>query len=207
MEMVERRDTSVTRHAGGWIVLGGGLLLVCLWSAVLPKLASIESPEELYGTSPDHSSGHSVADAAADASTTSRGSSGGFPRLSIDINEASEAELSCVSGVGPTLARRIVEHRRRSGRFASLDELEKIPGVGPQLLTQLTSAIIPLPRDSPPGSESRATPACSPPADSLQLPEQLSDVLPEQLPDELRSGETTLAKQHLKKKTNEPLHD
>ncbi|XOV74369.1 MAG: ComEA family DNA-binding protein [Phycisphaerales bacterium] len=34
--------------------------------------------------------------------------------------------------IGPALARRIVEDRAVSGRFASVDDLDRVPGIGPR---------------------------------------------------------------------------
>jgi len=50
----------------------------------------------------------------------------------IDINAATEAELSALPRIGPALARRIVEDRAVSGRFASIDDLDRVPGIGPR---------------------------------------------------------------------------
>lgn len=170
--MVERMDTNVTRHAGGWIVLGGGLLVVCLCSAASRRISSGASGKSLLPTLSDPRSGNAVAD---DYITDS---SGTFPRLHIDINEASEAELSCVAGVGPALARRIVDYRRNLGRIDSLDELEKIPGVGPHLLAQLTGAIGPMPKSWALPTEYQTHPA-APTAPVSPQPERAHRALPD----------------------------
>lgn len=128
MEMVERKDTGVTRHAGGWIVLAAGLLLVCLWSAVSSTGGPIPPADSL----------------PAIDSSAARTSGEAFPTLTIDINQASEAELSCIAGIGPTLASRIVATRRQLGSFSSLDQLEAIPGVGPRLAAKLDEVLQPL---------------------------------------------------------------
>jgi competence protein ComEA len=48
---------------------------------------------------------------------------------SVDVNDAAEAELAAVPGIGPAVAGRIVELRRREGDFASLDELLDVAGM------------------------------------------------------------------------------
>ena len=48
----------------------------------------------------------------------------------LDINTASESELTQLPGVGPTLARRIVEYRQANGPFATIDDLQNVSGVG-----------------------------------------------------------------------------
>jgi len=55
----------------------------------------------------------------------------------LDLNRASPEEISRLPGVGPSLARRIVEERDRRGRFESADSLRGILGMGPKKLAAL----------------------------------------------------------------------
>jgi len=55
----------------------------------------------------------------------------------LDLNHASADEISMLPGVGPSLARRIVEERDRRGRFESSDNLRGILGMGPKKLATL----------------------------------------------------------------------
>ena len=55
----------------------------------------------------------------------------------LDLNHASADEISRLPGVGPSLARRIVEERDRRGRFESSDSLRGILGMGPKKLAAL----------------------------------------------------------------------
>ena len=48
----------------------------------------------------------------------------------IDINHAPEGDLARLRGIGPTLARRIVEYRRQHGPFRSIEELVQVRGIG-----------------------------------------------------------------------------
>lgn len=48
----------------------------------------------------------------------------------IDVNRASEAELTALRGIGPTLARRIVEYREANGSFQTLEDLVRVREVG-----------------------------------------------------------------------------
>ncbi len=52
----------------------------------------------------------------------------------VDLNRASAEELARLPGVGPALARRIVEERERRGRFDSPEALRGILGLGPKKL-------------------------------------------------------------------------
>lgn len=56
---------------------------------------------------------------------------GAGPFRLIDLNAATEAELQLLPGVGPTRARAIADDRRRHGPFASVDDLDRVPGIGP----------------------------------------------------------------------------
>ena len=56
--------------------------------------------------------------------------------VGVDLNTASPQLLEHVSGVGPTLARRIVEHRERRGPFASRAALREVAGLGPKTFEQ-----------------------------------------------------------------------
>ena len=55
----------------------------------------------------------------------------------LDLDSAGVADLDALPGIGPVLARRIVEHRRLHGRFRHVDELLLVPGIGPRLVERL----------------------------------------------------------------------
>ena len=61
-----------------------------------------------------------------------------WPRQAININQASADELSTLPGIGPVLAGRIVDHRRREGDFRSIAELKEVDGIGLKKLEQVT---------------------------------------------------------------------
>ncbi len=63
----------------------------------------------------------------------------------LDLNAATVAELDALPGIGPVLAGRIIDHRRRHGAFRRVDELLSVPGIGPRLLERLRPAL----RDPP----------------------------------------------------------
>lgn len=50
----------------------------------------------------------------------------------VDINTASASELERLPGVGPALAKRIVEYRSAHGPFQSPDDLQQVQGIGPK---------------------------------------------------------------------------
>lgn len=59
----------------------------------------------------------------------------------IDINSADEALLDTLPGVGPSTADKIVAEREANGRFASVDDLARVPGIGPKKLEAMRDLV------------------------------------------------------------------
>lgn len=59
----------------------------------------------------------------------------------LDLNRAAAAELEDLPGVGPGLAAAIVEDRAAHGPFRAVDELDRVPGVGPKTLEKLRAYV------------------------------------------------------------------
>ena len=57
----------------------------------------------------------------------------------VDINKATESELMTVSGIGETLAKRIVAFREQNGPFRRLEDLMKVQGIGEKSFEKLRS--------------------------------------------------------------------
>ncbi len=57
----------------------------------------------------------------------------------VSLNRASLAELEALPGVGPELARRIVEHRP----YLRVEDLLRVPGIGPKTLARLRPLVAP----------------------------------------------------------------
>ncbi|MDO5461981.1 MAG: Tex family protein [bacterium] len=57
-------------------------------------------------------------------------------RVGVELNTASAPLLTRVSGIGPALAKRIVEHRNTYGAFHSRGDLLKVPGLGAKTFEQ-----------------------------------------------------------------------
>ena len=60
----------------------------------------------------------------------------------LDLNTATSEELALLPGVGPALARRLVEAREDGGGFASWDDVDAVPGVGAAKLQTLRAATV-----------------------------------------------------------------
>ena len=56
--------------------------------------------------------------------------------VGVELNTASSQLLSYVSGLGPRLAKAIVEYRNDNGPFASRQSLKKVPRLGPKAFEQ-----------------------------------------------------------------------
>lgn len=56
--------------------------------------------------------------------------------VGVNLNTASQHLLTYVSGLGPTLAKNIVEYRRENGPFASRAQIKKVPRLGPSAFEQ-----------------------------------------------------------------------
>ena len=52
----------------------------------------------------------------------------------VNVNEASQAELMKLQGVGAGAAKKIIAWREAHGPFKRLHDLEKVPGVGREVL-------------------------------------------------------------------------
>lgn len=59
----------------------------------------------------------------------------------INLNSASEKELTTLPGVGPARARAIVAWRSANGPFRAVDDLARVPGVGPSLLARMAGLV------------------------------------------------------------------
>ncbi len=56
--------------------------------------------------------------------------------VGVNLNTASQHLLTYVSGLGPVLAKNIVEYRRENGAFTSRAQLKKVPRLGPAAFQQ-----------------------------------------------------------------------
>lgn len=59
-----------------------------------------------------------------------------YPTL--DLNQATAAELQQLPGLGPVLSERIVKYRRKLGGFSSVADLQAVYGLPPETLERLT---------------------------------------------------------------------
>lgn len=48
----------------------------------------------------------------------------------VNINQADQKQLESIAGIGPSMAKRIIEYRNSNGFFGSIDELMNVKGIG-----------------------------------------------------------------------------
>lgn len=66
-------------------------------------------------------------------------------RYLVDVNTAAWPELAQLPDLGETLARRIVQSRRRDGPFLDHDDLRRVRGIGPKTLERIRPYLLPMP--------------------------------------------------------------
>jgi competence protein ComEA len=59
----------------------------------------------------------------------------------VNINTATKEELTSLKGVGEKRAEDIIDYRKKHGDFKSVDDLQKVPGIGSSLLKQIRSDV------------------------------------------------------------------
>ena len=50
--------------------------------------------------------------------------------LTLDVNRAKQQDFERLPGIGPVLARRIVEYRESRGAFQDIEQLRRVKGIG-----------------------------------------------------------------------------
>ena len=63
------------------------------------------------------------------------------PTGPININRATARQLDALDGIGPVIAGRIVQYRKVNGSFLSIEDLQKVSGIGPAKFAQIKSKV------------------------------------------------------------------
>ena len=68
----------------------------------------------------------------------------------VNLNLADEKTLCTVPGIGPLLAKNILAHREKCGKFISLQQLNDVPQIGSRIYAQVHSKffVVPLSKKS-----------------------------------------------------------
>ena len=59
----------------------------------------------------------------------------------ININRATLRELDGLDGIGPVIAGRIIQYRKKNGSFLTIDDLQKVSGIGAAKFAQIKSKV------------------------------------------------------------------
>lgn len=120
----------------------------------LSRLASVGAPvfrTDQHGTLAVRTDGRTitVTPERGQAQTfTARGAAGGSTPSGtptagglVDLNSASAQELAALPGLGEKLAQAILDDRKKHGPFASVAELDRVPGIGPATVQKLQGLV------------------------------------------------------------------
>src|SRR5215213_1563734 len=66
---------------------------------------------------------------------------GAAPGVPLDLNTATVAQLDELDGIGPAIAQQIVDYREANGGFGSVEELDRVPGIGETRLAALREKV------------------------------------------------------------------
>jgi competence protein ComEA len=61
----------------------------------------------------------------------------GVAMAAVNINTATKEELTSLKGIGEKRAQDIIDYRTKNGPFKSVDDLQKVPGIGPGAMKQI----------------------------------------------------------------------
>ncbi len=59
----------------------------------------------------------------------------------VDLNTATVQELTQLPNIGPSRAQDIVDYREANGPFATVEDLDKVKGIGPKILDGVRSLV------------------------------------------------------------------
>jgi competence protein ComEA len=62
--------------------------------------------------------------------------------LALDLNTATAEDLDALPGIGPVLAKRIIDYRTAHGPFKKIDDLMAVSGIGPKKLENIKAYVI-----------------------------------------------------------------
>jgi competence ComEA-like helix-hairpin-helix protein len=74
--------------------------------------------------------------------TTANPSAPAGPMI-VDLNRAGRDELVGLPGIGPVLARRIIDYRRLNGPFTTREDLRRVKGIGPKIFSRIKDRVKP----------------------------------------------------------------
>lgn len=71
-----------------------------------------------------------ITSAKADSEQSENGAKSTGTNFKININTAKQEELTQITGIGESTAKKIIEYRTQNGKFKSIEDIKNIPGIG-----------------------------------------------------------------------------
>ena len=68
----------------------------------------------------------------------------------LDVNRATERDFERLPGIGPVLARRIVEYRNTRGTFQDIEQLRRVKGIGKKTFERIRPLVAVVPQAAKP---------------------------------------------------------
>ncbi|MFJ9414116.1 ComEA family DNA-binding protein [Streptomyces sp. NPDC101227] len=131
------RVTDALRAAGG--ALRGAGMRGLNRARLLTDGEQIVVGEAGAGGMPDAGSG-AAGDGGDGSAATGGGGGAGGP---VSLSTATEQQLDTLPGVGPVLARHIIEFRTQHGGFTAVDQLRQVTGIGDRRFADLRPLVQP----------------------------------------------------------------
>jgi comEA protein len=104
-----------------WVFVGTAIAIVCLMIAVQPAAAGSDKA----------ATGRMLGEKAGSA----------IQGETVNINTANLKSLSALPGIGPELAKRIIDYRSKNGIFKSIEELKNVKGIGEKIFAKISPQI------------------------------------------------------------------
>ena len=105
----------------------------------VPRVGETEIPTTVDGGGGGGGGGAGAGGAGAGASGP--GGAGGSSSDVVDLNTADQSVLETLPGIGPALAQRILAWREEHGRFASVQDLLEVTGIGDARFAELEDRV------------------------------------------------------------------
>lgn len=124
-----------------WLLLVGRANYAAEWVVAPPALAQAASdtPAEVVVQGPPLSKVEDAGD--KNTEVNSLGSNAVDCGSLLDLNTATQADLETLPGIGPVIARAIVEAREARGSFQAVEDLLAVKGIGPARLSRLAPLV------------------------------------------------------------------
>ncbi len=59
----------------------------------------------------------------------------------INVNTADLKTIENIKGLGPSKAQAIIDYRNKNGNFQTVQDLQKVPGIGPKLFEKIQAQV------------------------------------------------------------------